>query len=198
MNKKILFGVATLLFTFGAGFYFLMRTGREKQQVEPEDLSSNPAAFFCEEQGGRVQNIPFDTGVRGFCVFEDGSQCAQWDFYNQRCDKGQLKVEVLEKGSGTRVDNEDVVSVHYVGRLEDGTKFDSSIDRGESFSFTLGAGEVISGWDQGVLGMQVGEKRRLTIGPALGYGENGVPGVIPPDSVLIFEVELLEIGGHGL
>lgn len=105
----------------------------------------------------------------------------------------ELKIEVLQEGTREEAKNGDSVSVHYVGTLEDGTKFDSSIDRGEPFSFNLGAGQVIKGWDLGVLGMKIGEKRKLTIPSDLAYGDNGIPNVIPPKSTLIFEVELLDI-----
>jgi FKBP-type peptidyl-prolyl cis-trans isomerase len=85
------------------------------------------------------------------------------------------------------------VSVHYTGYLTNGTKFDSSLDRGEPISFTLGTGRVIAGWDEGVAGMKVGEKRRLVIPPSLGYGERGA-GPIPPNATLVFEVELVDVG----
>lgn len=85
------------------------------------------------------------------------------------------------------------VSVHYTGWLENGKKFDSSVDRGQPFSFPLGAGRVIKGWDEGVQGMKVGGKRKLTIPSNLGYGARGAGGAIPPNATLIFEVELLGI-----
>jgi FKBP-type peptidyl-prolyl cis-trans isomerase len=84
-------------------------------------------------------------------------------------------------------------TVHYTGQLENGTKFDSSVDRGQPFSFPLGAGRVIKGWDEGVQGMKVGGKRKLTIPSDLGYGSRGAGGVIPPNATLIFDVELLGV-----
>ena len=104
-----------------------------------------------------------------------------------------LKYEDLTVGEGAEAKSGDRVSVHYTGWLENGTKFDSSVDRGRAFDFPLGAGRVIKGWDQGVAGMKVGGKRKLTIPPALGYGERGAGGVIPPNATLVFEVELLKI-----
>ncbi len=105
----------------------------------------------------------------------------------------ELKVEVLNEGQGKAAENGDNVSIHYIGTLEDGTKFGSSLDRGIPFDFNLGADRVIKGWDLGVLGMKVGEKRKLIIPSILAYGEDGIPGIIPPNAILIFEVELLEI-----
>ena len=104
-----------------------------------------------------------------------------------------LKIEILKEGTGLGAKNGDTVVVHYTGTLIDGKKFDSSLDRGEPYSFPLGAGEVIAGWDQGLLGMKVGEKRKLFIPSDLAYGERGAGGIIPPNAPLIFEVELLEI-----
>jgi len=106
----------------------------------------------------------------------------------------ELESKILKEGTGDQEAKQgDFVKVHYTGTLEDGTKFDSSVDRGEPFEFTLGVGQVIQGWDQGVVGMKIGEKRKLTIPPNLGYGASGAGSAIPPNATLIFEVELLEI-----
>ncbi len=105
----------------------------------------------------------------------------------------ELKIEKLVSGSGPAPKTGNVVVVHYTGWLTNGTKFDSSLDSGEPFSFVIGQGEVIEGWDQGVAMMQVGDKARLTIPPTLGYGAQGAGSDIPPNATLIFEVELLEI-----
>ena len=104
-----------------------------------------------------------------------------------------LQIEELRPGQGDEAASGATVDVHYTGWLTDGSKFDSSLDRGQAFSFTLGAQQVISGWDQGVAGMKVGGKRKLTIPAHLGYGQRGAGGVIPPGATLIFEVELLAV-----
>jgi len=104
-----------------------------------------------------------------------------------------LKIEDLKEGTGTEATAGKRVTVHYVGTLTDGSKFDSSRDRGKGFSFQLGAGQVIRGWDQGVAGMKIGGLRRLTIPSDLAYGDRGFPPVIPPRATLVFEVELLGV-----
>jgi rhodanese-related sulfurtransferase len=104
----------------------------------------------------------------------------------------ELQIETITEGSGQAAEAGNKVFVHYTGKLEDGSVFDSSVTRGQPFSFTLGAGQVIRGWEQGILGMKVGEKRVLTIPPELGYGAAGAGGVIPPNATLTFEVELLD------
>lgn len=108
--------------------------------------------------------------------------------------QAQLVIEDLKVGTGAEARAGQQVTVHYVGTLTDGKKFDSSRDRGKGFGFKLGAGQVIQGWDQGVAGMKVGGLRKLTIPPHLAYGERGFPGAIPPNSTLVFEVELLGVG----
>ncbi len=104
-----------------------------------------------------------------------------------------LKYVDLQEGQGAEAKSGQTVSVHYTGWLENGTKFDSSHDRREPFSFQLGAGQVIRGWDEGVAGMKIGGKRKLTIPAELGYGARGAGGVIPPNATLIFDVELLGV-----
>ncbi len=104
-----------------------------------------------------------------------------------------LQIEKLVSGSGATPKPGNTVTVHYTGWLTNGTKFDSSVDRGQPFEFTIGRGQVIRGWDEGVATMQVGDKVRLTIPPELGYGARGAGGVIPPNATLVFEVELLGV-----
>ncbi len=104
-----------------------------------------------------------------------------------------LIIEELSVGEGVEAVVGKQVSVHYTGWLTDGTKFDSSLDRIDPFDFPLGRGHVIRGWDEGVAGMKVGGKRKLTIPPEMGYGARGAGGVIPPNATLVFEVELLGV-----
>lgn len=105
----------------------------------------------------------------------------------------ELQIEDIQEGTGAEAVNGALISVHYTGTLEDGTVFDSSRTSGVPFEFALGQGQVIAGWDQGVLGMKVGGKRKLTIPSSLAYGDNGIPGTIPPKATLIFEVELMDV-----
>jgi peptidylprolyl isomerase len=104
-----------------------------------------------------------------------------------------LKYWVLKEGTGPTPKAGQNVRVHYTGWLKDGTKFDSSVDRGEPLPFAVGVGQVIPGWDEGVLTMKVGEKRQLEIPPGLAYGDEGAGGVIPPGATLVFDVELVGI-----
>ena len=115
-----------------------------------------------------------------------------------------LMAEILHKGYGRAAEAGDYVDVHYTGWLYDaaaennrGSKFDSSVDRGQKFQFQLGAGQVIQGWDRGVEGMLIGEKRQLTIAPEMGYGDRGAGNVIPPGATLVFEIELFGLESPG-
>jgi len=108
-----------------------------------------------------------------------------------------LQYEIIKEGTGATPSKGKVVTVHYTGWLDNngqpGAKFDSSVDRGKPFQFVIGQGQVIKGWDEGVLTMKVGEKRRLIIPAVLGYGARGASGVIPPNATLIFDVELISV-----
>ena len=105
----------------------------------------------------------------------------------------QLEIVDLQPGDGKAVVKGALITAHYTGWLEDGTEFDSSHSRGKPFQCVIGSGRVIKGWDQGLMGMKVGGKRKLTIPPELGYGARGAGGVIPPHATLVFDVELLDV-----
>jgi peptidylprolyl isomerase len=121
----------------------------------------------------------------------DAAQGGDCDTESVETEEGLIYKNV-ECGDGAEPESGDTISVHYTGRLEDGTEFDSS-EGGEPIQFVLGAGQVIEGWDLGFEGMKVGGKRELTIPPALGYGAQGAPPTIPPNATLIFDVELVDV-----
>ncbi len=110
-----------------------------------------------------------------------------------KSDVAELKIEDEKVGTGREVKSGDTVVIHYTGWLDDGEKFDSSVDRGVPFETKIGVGRVIEGWDKGVVGMKIGGKRKLTIPSEMGYGEHGAGMVIPPFATLLFDVELLDI-----
>ncbi len=168
MEKNILLIIIAVIAI--VGFYFLLQNSQNNENENQEINSSKNS----EQQEANSEE-------------ENKEENKEVEKKNQ-----ELEIEVLKEGTGEEAKNNDKVTVHYTGTLENGTKFDSSLDRGDPFVFTLGVGDVIKGWDQGVLGMKVGEKRKLTIPSELGYGSRGA-GLIPPNATLIFEVELLEV-----
>lgn len=104
----------------------------------------------------------------------------------------EFKVEKLNDGYGEVCHKGATVTVHYTGKLQNGQKFDSSVDRGQPFKFVVGVGQVIKGWDEGIVQLKRGQKAVITCPPSYAYGANGIPGVIPPNSTLIFDVEMIE------
>ena len=135
-------------------------------------------------------------GVAGFMFSEDKAPKEQDNKVTEQeqvMPTNELKIEDTVVGEGKEAVAGKVISVHYTGTLQDGTKFDSSRDRGTPFEFTLGAGQVIQGWEQGFTGMKVGGKRKLTIPSDLAYGPAGIPGAIPGNATLLFDVELLSV-----
>lgn len=170
MRKKVLVG---LIFGVLAVMVFLSMKGN--------DITSKP-----EE----TKNAEDKTSTK---QAETKSQPEADNSNNQTKTMG-LEIKTTQEGTGERViKNGDSISVHYTGKLADGTKFDSSVDRGVPFEFVIGQGMVIQGWEQGLLGAKVGEKRTLTIPAELGYGAQGAGGVIPPNATLIFDVEVVAI-----
>ncbi len=170
--KNIISTVVILAVVVG-GFYFLSKIF-ENEEIEGIDFDSKKieSTESAAEQNQSAEILDKQP------QFEVGDE---------------LRAEILKEGTGEEAKSGDKVSVHYVGVLEDRTKFDSSLDRGQPFLFTLGTGQVIRGWDLGVVGMKVGEVRRLYIPSEFGYGERGAGNLIPPNANLIFDVELLGI-----
>ncbi len=146
---------------------------------------------------GQPDSDPVEQSAESAAVVEDMETVA--DAESMHITEG-LSARILREGEGDSAEVGQIAVVHYTGWLYDetaenkrGDKFDSSVDRKEHFKFKLGEGRVIKGWDQGVVGMKVGEKRELTIAPEMGYGSRGAGNVIPPDATLVFEVDLAEI-----
>ena len=176
-----------VIFLFACGQETVTTDDSEEPELTTERLpeEEETEAVTEESEAEEVREIDPDE-------FEEVSRESEEEAEVTTTESG-LQYQDLQIGEGQEAKAGDRVSVNYTGWLTNGTKFDSSLDRGVPFRFDLGAGRVIKGWDEGVAGMKVGGKRKLIIPPDLGYGERGAGNVIPPNATLIFEVELLEI-----
>lgn len=171
MNKKIL-----ILVVITIGIIFIFWNGNFKNNKVYAPINNN-AQKITEKQN----------------QIEKKREVNKVDNLNDKKNM-KLEIKIVKEGSGERkTKNGDTITVHYSGKLTNGTKFDSSLDRNEPFKFTLGKGMVIEGWDKGLLDMKIGEKRKLTIPSEMGYGSRGAGEIIPPNAILIFDVELISI-----
>ncbi len=185
--KYIVVFVISFVIVFAVLYKF---SGTKDIANKPVEENTDKQSTSAQENVAETTQTAQDTTSKPDAGVDQVSQPAE---RGQIGDFPELKIETLREGEGEGAANGDTVTVHYVGTLRDGTKFDSSYDRGTPFSFVLGQGKVIAGWEQGILGMKKNEKRRLEIPSSMGYGEYGAGGVIPPNAGLIFEVELLDI-----
>ena len=205
--KKILITVVLLASAVGLAGCDLLNFNQDKMTViDPEAAKAKALTFIngmykmsvVFVNGNSVESYMTKDGRLFFPESVDMDNYAQPESADQSANSNassmNLQIETLQEGSGEAiVQSGDAITVDYTGTLEDGTKFDSSLDRGEPYTFTIGQGAVIPGWEQGLLGMKVGEKRKLTVPADLGYGATGAGDVIPPNATLLFEVELLSI-----
>ncbi len=187
----------TLLFICLIGLALVIGAGCPKPPEEPTEVIAEPPPLTepadepepAEPEPGEEEATEAAEEEPGAEEAPETEEAGEWT----TTDTG-LKYRDVKVGDGPSPEPGDMVVVHYTGTLKDGTKFDSSRDRDEPFSFPIGRGQVIEGWDEGVMTMKVGGKRELVIPPDLGYGERGTPdGAIPPNAELHFDVELLEI-----
>ena len=192
MEKNILLIIVAIIAIVGV--YFLFQNSQNDEN-ENQEINSNENSEQQKANSEEENKESTDASAEAVADKEkkEGEEDIEEEPNVSEEENQKLEIEILKEGTGKEAKNNDKITVHYVGTLENGTQFDSSLDRGDPFVFTLGAGQVIKGWDQGVLGMKIGEKRKLTIPSELGYGIRG-KGLIPPNSTLIFEVELLEVG----
>ncbi|NTW14268.1 MAG: FKBP-type peptidyl-prolyl cis-trans isomerase [Candidatus Moranbacteria bacterium] len=166
-----------------------------KDRVFPSSSSGSKEPIEVKTDGQSAKSVGAASGNASVSGGGDVKRDTKAQNDNKNTMNDGLKIEKVAEGTGDRLTKKgDTITVNYTGTLTDGTKFDSSLNPGRTpFSFTVGGGQVIKGWDQGLLDMKVGEKRRLTIPSTLGYGERGAGSSIPPNATLIFDVELLSI-----
>jgi peptidylprolyl isomerase len=182
-NKHSIFGHVVK----GMEVVLAIKQGDKIEKVTVLRVGEKARAFVADDQA--FENLKKQLAAN---TMKGWSQTMQTKFPGAITTPSGLMYIVTQKGSGDKPQSGKRIKVHYTGKLEDGTKFDSSVDRGRPFEFVVGIGQVIRGWDEGLLDMQKGEKRTLIIPPELGYGARGAAGVIPPNATLVFDVELID------
>jgi FKBP-type peptidyl-prolyl cis-trans isomerase len=187
-TNQVIISVVVILLVV-TGLYFFLNPRAEKNKLE--DVDKIPIAMSPEDSKVATTTPVVSSSTPVTATSTPGQTNNSTP--KTMTTKDGLEITIEREGTGPEAKAGDTVSVNYLGTLTNGTKFDSSYDRNQPFSFQLGAQEVIQGWDEGVAGMKVGEKRKLVIPSALGYGARGAGQSIPPNSVLVFEVEMMKI-----
>ncbi|MCL5435023.1 MAG: FKBP-type peptidyl-prolyl cis-trans isomerase [Patescibacteria group bacterium] len=185
MTKNFAFGILFIAVSLGLGALFIQQQGNQKNPLENNQITSATPAP--SSNAADATPTPFLRPTQTPEIGQNSSQSGTMVTMSNG-----LKILDLKVGGGTEAKTGDTVTVNYLGTLENGTKFDSSYDRNQPFTTQIGVGAVIKGWDEGIPGMKVGGKRKLIIPPELGYGAQAT-GPIPPNSTLVFEVELVSI-----
>lgn len=184
--------ILSSLFNVGSGQNAIASELRQDTSTITKEVTSTKAAS--DTSGRKAEVLEVSSGNMSSLIALSDKENDRMNLENAVTTPSGLKYIVVSEGNGATPATGQTVTVHYTGTLENGEKFDSSRDRNSPFSFKIGVGQVIKGWDEGVGDMKVGERRTLIIPPDLGYGERGAGGVIPPNATLIFDVELLKIG----
>ncbi len=187
MTKNFILGIVFIAVVLGLGGLFIMQQTSQKNPLENNNITSSTAPAPSSNAADATQTPTIQITQTPEPIEQNSSQSGSMITMPDG-----LKIQDLKVGGGQEAKSGSTVTVNYLGTLENGTKFDSSYDRNQPFTTQIGVGTVIKGWDEGIVGMKIGGKRKLIIPAELGYGAQAA-GTIPPNSVLVFEVELLDV-----